>query len=123
MKIQERCLELRRELEELKSQCGSTMDDELKELDEEIRQSGLGLQELLDERAWLRKKSAMVEAKIKQIEEEIKKKLLGNKIVVIEQEELDYIDRLGTHYRDNPEDVRKLTSMKIVNGHLVGALE
>ena len=36
MKIQERCLELRRELEELKSQCGSTMDDELKELDEEI---------------------------------------------------------------------------------------
>ena len=36
MKIQERCLELRRELEGLKSQCRSTMDDELKELDEEI---------------------------------------------------------------------------------------
>ena len=77
----------------------------------------------MDERAWLRKKSAMVEAKIKQIEEEIKKKLLGNKIVEIEKEELDYIDRLGTHYLDKPEDVRKLTSMKIVNGHLVGALE
>ena len=65
----------------------------------------------------------MVEAKIKQIEKEIKKKLLGNKTVVIEQEALDYIDRLGTHYRDKPEDVWKLTSMKIVNGHLVGALE
>ena len=60
------------------------MDDELKELDEEIWQSGLGLQEILDERARLRKKSAMVEAEIKQIEEEIKKKLLGKEITVIE---------------------------------------
>ena len=77
MKIQESCLELRRELEELKSQCRSTIDGELKELDEEIRRSGLGIQELLDERAHLRKKSAMVEAEIKQIEEEIRKKLLG----------------------------------------------
>ena len=123
MKIRESCSELRRELEELKSQCGSTTDVELKELDEEIRQSGLGLQELLDERTRLRKKSAMVEAEIKQVEEEIKKKLLGKKIVVIEQEELDYIDRLGTHCRDNPVDVPKLSSMKVVNGHLVGALE
>ena len=65
----------------------------------------------------------MVEAEIKQIEEEIKKKLLGNKIMVIEQEELNNIHRLGTHYRDKPEDVWKLTSMNIVNGHLVGALE
>ena len=67
MKIQESCSGLRRELEELKSQRRSTMDGEFKELDEEIRQSGLGLQELLDERARLRKKSAMVEAEIKQV--------------------------------------------------------
>jgi len=40
----------------------------------------------------------MVEAEIKQVKEEIKKKLLGKKIVVIEQEELKYIDGLGTHY-------------------------
>jgi len=39
-----------------------------------------------------------VEAEIKQVKEEIKKKLLGKKVVVIEQEELDYIDMLGTHY-------------------------
>ena len=84
MNIRESCSELKRELEELNSQCGSTKDVELKELDEEIRQSGLGLQELLDERARLRKKSVMVEAEIKQIEEEIKKKLLGKKIVGIE---------------------------------------
>ena len=50
----------------------------------------------------------MVEAKIKQIEEEIKKKLLGNKIMVIEQEELDYIDRLGTHYKTSQRMFRSL---------------
>jgi len=44
------------------------------------------------------KESANVETEIKQVEEEIKKKILGKKVVVIEQEELDYIDRLGTHY-------------------------
>ena len=81
------------------------------------------LQELFDERAWLRKESARVEAEIKQIEEEIKKKLLGKKVVVIEQEELDYIDRLGTQYREHPEDIQKFSSMNLVSGHLVGALE
>lgn len=74
------------------------MDDELKELDEEIQQDGLDLQELLDERARLRKKSAMVETEIKQLEDEMKKKLLEKKVVVIEQNELDYINRMGTHY-------------------------
>jgi len=123
MKIRGSCSELRRELEELRSQCESTTDMELKGLDEEIQQDGLGLQELFDERARLRKESAKVEAEIKQVEEEIKKKLLGKKVVVIEQEELDYIDRLGTHYRENPEDIRKLSSMNLVSGHLVGALE
>jgi len=59
----------------------------------------------LDERAQLRKESAMVETEIKQLEDKIKKKLLGKKVVVIEQDELDYIDRLGTHFQDNPEDV------------------
>jgi len=62
-------------------------------------------------------------AEIKQVEEEIRKKLLGKRVVVIEQEELDYIDMLGTHYRENPGDIRKLSSMNLVNGHLVGALE
>jgi len=123
MKFREGYSELRRELEELRSQCGSTTDVELKELDKEIQRSGLGLQELFDERARLRKESAKLEAEIKLIEEEIKGKLLGKKIVVIDQEELDYIDRLGTYYRDNPEDERKLSSMRVVNGHLIGALE
>lgn len=123
MKIRESCSELRRELDELRSQCESTTDIELKGLDEEIQQNGLGLQELFDERARLREESGKVEAEIKQVEEEIKKKLLGKKVVVIEQEELDYIDRLGTHYRENPGDIRKLSSMNLVSGHLVGTLE
>ena len=37
MKIRESCSELRRELEELKSQCGSMIDIELNGLDEEIQ--------------------------------------------------------------------------------------
>jgi len=36
MKIQESCLKLRKELEELKDQFGSTMDGELRKLEEEI---------------------------------------------------------------------------------------
>lgn len=71
----------------------------------------------------LKEEKCLVEAEIKQIEEEIKKKLLGKKVVVIEQEELNYIDRLGTYYCENTEDVRKLSSMRVVNGHLVGALK
>jgi len=101
----------------------STADMELKELDEGIQHGDLDLQELFDERARLKKESARVEAKVKQVEEKIRKKLLSKKVVVIEQEELDYIDRLGTHYRNHPEDIRKLSSMNLVNGHLVGALE
>ena len=50
MKIHEGCSGLRKELEELKSQCRSMIDGELNQLDEEIQQSGLGLQEILDER-------------------------------------------------------------------------
>jgi len=96
---------------------------ELKELDEGVQHGDLDLQELFDERARLKKESARVEAEVKQVEEKIRKKLLSKKVVVIEQEELDYIDRLGTHYRNHPEDIRKLSSMNLVNGHLVGALK
>lgn len=99
------------------------MDGELMKLEKEIQHNGLDPQELLDERAQLRKKSTMVETGIKQLREEIKKKLLGKKLVVITQDELDYIDRLGTQYHNNPKDVRKCSSMKVVNGHLVGALK
>ena len=53
----------------------------------------------------MRKESAKVEAEIKQVEEEVKKKLLGKKVVVIEKEVLDYIDKLGIHYRENLEDI------------------
>jgi len=62
-KIRESCSELRRELEKLRSQCESTADMELKELDEGIQHSGLDLQELFDERARLRKESARVESR------------------------------------------------------------
>lgn len=115
MKIRESFSELRRELEELRSQCESTTSIELDEFDEEIHQSRLGLQELFDERARLRKERAKVETEVKQIEEEIKRRLLGKKVVVIEQEELDYIDKLEAHYREHPRDIRKFSSMDLVN--------
>jgi hypothetical protein len=45
------------------------------------------------------------------------------KQVVIEQEELDYIDRLGMHYREHPEDFRKISPLRWVDGYLVGTYE
>ena len=41
----------------------------------------------------------MAEAEIKKLEEGIKKDFLDRKTIVIEQDELDYIDRLGDHCR------------------------
>jgi hypothetical protein len=46
-----------------------------------------------------------------------------DKRVVIEQEELDCIDRLGRHYREHPEDFRKISSLSWVDGYLVGTYE
>lgn len=67
----------------------------------------------------------MVEIEVKQLEDAIKRDFLGRKVVVIEQDELDYIDRLGDYHRDNQMDVWRLSSLCIegVNGHLVGALK
>jgi len=115
MKIRESCSELRKELEELRSQCESTTSIELDEVGEEIHQNRLGLQELFDERARLRKERSKVEMKVEQVEEEIKRRLLGKKVVVIEQEELDYIDKLEAHYREHPVDLRKFSSMDLVD--------
>ena len=97
MKIREGCSELRREFEELKSQCGSTMDGELKELDEEIQQGDIKIQELMNDRVRLREKSSMAGAEVKKLEEGIKKDFLDRKTVVIKQDELDKIERLGDH--------------------------
>lgn len=99
--------------------------DELKGLHEEIRQDGLRLQELLDGRVRLREKSTMVEIEVKQLEDMMKRVFLGRKAVVIEQDELDYIEKLGDYHRDNQTDVRRLSLLWIegVNGHLVGALK
>jgi len=57
-------------------------DVELMKLDKEIQQNGLSLQELLDERFQLRKKSGMVETKVKHLEEEMKKNVFSKKVVV-----------------------------------------
>ena len=66
MNIHEGYSKIKGELEELNDQCESMMEDvELRKHDEEIQQNGLSLQELLDERVRLRKKSAMVETKFK----------------------------------------------------------
>jgi len=59
---------------------------------------------------------------MKQVANEEEEAETKKEVVVIEQE-LNYIDRLGAHYRNHPEDFRKLSSMGLINGHLVGALE
>ena len=66
-------------------------------LNEEIRQGDLRLQELMDERVWLREKSTMEKEEVKKLEEGIKD-FLSRKTVVIEQDELDYINRHGDCY-------------------------
>ena len=54
----------------------------------------------MNERVRLREKSAMTEAEFKKLEEGIKKDLLNRKTVVIEQDELKYIDRLGDYRQE-----------------------
>jgi len=53
----------------------------------------------------------------------MKRDFLDKGVIVIEQDELDYIDRLGDYYQNNQVDVLRLSFMEVVNGHLVGALE
>lgn len=83
--IREGCFKIKEEHEELKDQCGSMMEDvELRKLDKGIQQNSLSLQQLLDERIRIWKKSAIVETKVKQLEEEMKKNFLRKKVVLIE---------------------------------------
>jgi len=41
----------------------------------------------------------MFEDKVKGLEDEIKREFLNHKIIVIEEVELEYIDKLGAYYR------------------------
>ena len=50
---------------------------------EEIQQGNFRLQELEKERVWLRKKSALAEAEVKKLEDEIKEYFLNKKTTVI----------------------------------------
>lgn len=59
-------------------------------LEEEIQQGNIRLQELEEERVWLRKKSALVDAKVKMMEDEIKEDFLRKNTIV---ERLDAYDR------------------------------
>ena len=68
--------------------------------DEEIQQGDLRLQALMNERVWLRKKSAMAEEEVKKLEEGIKKDFLDKKTVVIKQDVHDYVHRLGDYHRE-----------------------
>jgi len=69
-------------------------------LDEEIQQGDPRLQELMSERVQLREKSTMLEAEIKKLEEGIKKDFLDKNTMVIEQDEINYIDRLWDYYQE-----------------------
>lgn len=75
--------------------------EELKEerlgSDEEIQQGDLRLQELMNESIRFRKKSAMVEAEVKKLEDGIKKDFLDKRIVVIEHNKLVYVEELGDY--------------------------
>jgi len=115
MRIREDCAELRKDLEGLRSQWESSTSVELDEIDERAHQNRLGLQELYDEKARLRRESSKAEMRIKRIEKEIERKLLDKKVVVIEQEELDRIDKLAAHYREQPTDIQKFSAMGMVD--------
>lgn len=65
--------------------------------DEEIQQSDLRLQALMNERARLREKSAMAEAEVQKLGEEIKREFLDKKPMVIKQDERNYVDKLGDY--------------------------
>jgi len=83
----------------------------------------LDLQEIFDKRARLREERSKVETEVKQIEEEIKRRLLGKKVVIIEQEELDYVDKLKAHYREHTMEFRKFSSKDLVDESFGGACE
>lgn len=102
MNIRESCSEIRRELEELRSRCESTTDLELNEFDDEIRRSELGLQELFDERARLRRESAKVEVEVKRIEEV---KYLKRNV----EKEHKTIDTSETKFLKQVADIRRKT--------------
>jgi len=57
------------------------------------------------------------EASVAANKRELDQSDLGEKEVVIEQEELDYIERLGQYYREHPENFQK------INGYVVSTLE
>lgn len=54
----------------------------------------------MDERARLREKSTLVEAKVKKLEEGIKKDFLDKKIVVIKQDAHDCVEKIGGYCRE-----------------------
>lgn len=123
MRIWEDCAALRKDLEGLKSQWESSTNVELDEIDEGIRQNRLGLQDLFNEKARLKRESSKVEARVKQIEKEIERRLLDKEVVVIEQEELDRIDKLATHYWEHPMDIWKFSAMDMIGEPLDDTIE
>jgi len=58
-------------------------------LEAKIQQGNPRLQELEEERVWLRKKSALVDAEVKKLEDEIKEYFLTEKARMIRQDVYD----------------------------------
>lgn len=98
---------------------------ELDELDEKIQHVDRKLQELVGERVHLRERSTMLQAKVKGLEDEIKRDFLCCKLVVIEEHELDYIDKIGAYYWAIQDDIQMVGSLRVeeVNVCQLGALE
>jgi len=72
-------------------------EDEILRCEEKFKQGNLKLQELEKERVWLRNKSALMEAEVKKLENEIKKDFLDKKVRVPKQGAQDPSDRLENY--------------------------
>ena len=69
-------------------------------LEEEIQQGNLKLHRLEEESVRLRKKSALMDAKVKKMEDEIMKYFLSKKTRLVRKGVCDHDDRVNAYYRE-----------------------
>jgi len=67
----------------------------------------------------------MLQANVKGLEDDIERDFIARKPIVIEQDDLNYIDRLGDYHQDMKEYVRKIGSLRMEKFNVcqVGALK
>jgi len=70
-------------------------------VNETVHLTDLDLQGIFDERARLREKKLGVDSEVERIEEEIRRRLFGKKIVVVGQRELDLVNQISAQRWEN----------------------